>query len=276
MRYLPWLHIESTHPVFRSGSMDCLAFFPSENSQTWLRNHRCIWKMWQNRLTISIEEDPHNPGLPLILPSASAIELSIYIGINDLSYALYTEIDDSPIHYTQHHYYTDILGVESINQEILLNHSEIREKVKAIALPKPYQKMGVLHILIAKPQAFFSQIKNKVAHQIRFLCEEKKYQVCYVVKHSYPPEGMPVLVQEETEKVHFNELDVENDEYLFLISKEEVPLSGLADLSCFCIGTYNGEESARLKCKAQKFSLNDLTTHPTYPHKYILLREIKY
>ncbi len=276
MRYIPWLHIESTHPVFRSGYMDCLAFFPSENSQTWLRNHRCIWKMSQNRLTISIEEDPKNPGQPFIVPSPSAIELSVYIGINDLNYALYTEIDDSPIHYTQHHYYTDILGTESINQEILLNHSEIREKVKAIALPKPYQKMGVLHILIAKPQAFFSQLKIKSAHQIRFLCEEKKYQICYVVKHSHPPEGMPTSVHEEDDKVHFNELEVENDDYLFLISKQEVQLSALSDLNCYCKGTYNGEESARLKCKANKFSLHDLTTHPTYPHKYILLREIKY
>ncbi len=276
MRYIPWLQIESTHPVFRSGYMDCLAFFPSENSQTWLRNHRCVWKMWQNRLIISIEEDPNNPGQPMIVPTSSAIELSIYIGINDLSYALYTEIDDSPIHYTQHHYYTDILGTESINQEILFNHSEIREKVKAIALPKPYQKMGVLHVLIAKPQAFFSQLKNKSAHQIRFLCEEKKYHICYVVKESHPAEGMPTSIHEDTDKVHFSELDVENDDYTFFISKEEIALSALSDINCYCKGSYEGEDSVRLKCKASKFSLNDLTTHPTYPHKYILLREIKY
>jgi len=136
--------------------------------------------------------------------------------------------------------------------------------------------MGVLHILIAKPQAFFSQLKNKSAHQIRFLCEEKKYQICYVVKHQHPPEGMPSSVFEEDEKIQFNDLEVENDDYLFLISKQEVQLSDLSDLSCYCKGTYNGEESVRLKCKANKFSLHDLTMHPTYPHKYILLREIKY
>lgn len=276
MRYLPWLQIESTHPLFRSGFMDCLAYFPSENSQVWLRNHRCIWKMVQNKLIISIEEDPQNPGMPKIVPSSSGVELSIYIGINDLDYALYTEIDDSPIHYTQHHYYVDILGSESINQEILLNQSEIREKVKPIALPKPYQKMGVLHILIAKPNNFFSQLKNKSVHQIRILCEEKKYAICYVIQQSHPPLGMPTSIHEEEDKVRFKELEVDNDDYVFFISDKDVSLTQLPDLNCYCTGSYDGEENARLKCRVQKFSLNDLTTHPTYPHKYILLREIKY
>lgn len=276
MRQIPWLYIESKHPVFRSGNMETLAFFPSENTQRWLRNHRCVWKINQFMLSLSIEEDAKTNGTAAILPSDQAIELSFYLGVNDLSYSQYTEIDDSPIHYTQHHYFCELDTVETPVIPLELKKSELREKLRPIALPKPFQKLGVLHILIKKPNVFFFDLENFVSRRILFQCEEKKYRLCYAIRFDYKDENMPSIVLDENEKVAFNEIPVENDEYRFLMTKEPINLTDLQYVNCYGVRISEENSINRLRCKVPKFSLLDLTLHPTYPHEQILLREIKY
>jgi len=76
--------------------------------------------------------------------------------------------------------------------------------------------------------------------------------------------------------VAFNEIPVENDEYRFLMTKEPINLTDLQYVNCYAARTSEENSITRMRCKVPKFSLMDLTSHPTYPHEQILLREIKY
>ena len=159
--------------------------------------------------------------------------------------------------------------------QLELKKSELREKLRPIALPKPFQKFGVLHILIKKPNVFFFDLENFVSRRILFHCEEKKYRLCYAIRFDYKDENMPSIVLDESEKVAFNEIPVENEEYLFLMTEEPIYLTNLQDVNCYAARVSEENETTRLRCKVPKFSLMDLTSHPTYPPEQILLREKK-
>ncbi len=270
--FCEWLNIDSFHPFFKSQKMDCLGIFPNEKTQLWLKNHRHVWKFTNNSLKISFSIRNEGPEIP---PTNEEIELEFYLGINDLSFQNYTVINDSPIFYKQHHFNIEMKIEDPTDRKIQLNEGEILDTDKMISLPVGYQKMGNLKIKFSKPLDFFVSCINKNTNKIVFEATDKSYFLFYAIKNESTFKKIPNLIEEESQKVTFSALNVDNSNFIYFKSEYEVKLTQLNSLEPYCCYVSDDGVKSKLRVKTPNFSLNDLSKSPTYPHFSVLLKEIK-
>ena len=275
MRFCDWLTIESRHPYFKSQKMDCLGIFPSEKTQLWLKNHRHNWKFTENSLKLSFSISPINENIPEIEPLNEPCELEFYLGINDLSFQQYTEINDLPIFYHQHHFNLDLDNDVEFPQTIHLNEGEIKKSDKLISLPTGFHKFGNLKVSFNNINEFLGNCINGNSPKMLIQAVDKGYSLFYAIKNNIKNKKAPNLIEEENNKATFSIENVDNSEFIYFKSDETVKLSELNSFESYCYWVSAKENKTRLKVKTPNFSIRDLGKSPSYPQLPALVREIK-
>lgn len=273
MSFCDWLTIKSFHPYFRSKKMDCLGIFPSEKTQLWLKNHRHNWKFTHNELKISFSVNHQK--IPEIAPLNEAIELEFYLGVNDLTFQQFTEIDDAPIFYQQHHFIQNIDSLDNFPLNIQMNNGEILKTDKLIALPTGYQKLGNLKLIFSKPYDFFVSCIEANSNQIVLNADSKAYPLFYAVRNDIKNKKTPNLIDDESKNTTFQAINVDNSEVLYFKSNNSIKAHQLNSLECYSYWVSDDGSKTKLKVKTPNFSLRDLGKSPTYPHFPALIKEIK-
>lgn len=278
MKYFPWLEIYTSHKYFASGRMDSLAFAPTAITQRWLKNHGCLWKFENGSLKISIGEDVINKNTAKVIPISDELTLDFGIGVNDLSYSQYTEIDDSPLHYFQHLFQAKIQLENLSKPQVVISTSTVMEKEKNnfIDFNGPYTMFGQLSVEMVNVRSIFENLKEDNVNSICLNFEVKSYSLCYVVRKSENVENFPQQIVEENGKVQFGRFADASDRFDFFISQDKVKITELNKLEFNCLGNYAGEKNVKLRCKAKKFALNNLGVNPLDSKQYLLINEIEY
>lgn len=273
MSFCDWLTIKSFHPYFRSKKMECLGIFPSEKTQLWLKNHRHNWKFSNNELKISFSVNQNN--LPEITPLNEPLELEFYLGVNDLNFQQYTEINELPIFYHQHSFSIDIESTETFPYLIQLNEGSLIKNDKLIALPAGFQKLGNLKINFSKPLDFFVSCISQKTNDIEFISDSKSYFLFYAVRNNIKNKRTPNFIDDESKNTAFQSTNVDNSEFVFFSSTNAIKAHLLNKLECHSYLVSDDGNKSKLKVKTPNFSLRDLGKSPTYPHFPALLKEIK-
>jgi hypothetical protein len=273
MSFCDWLTVKSFHPYFKSKKMECLGIFPSEKTQLWLKNHRHLWKFTNNELKISFSVNQLN--LPEITPLNESLELEFYLGVNDLNFQQYTEIEDSPIFYHQHHFNLEIETLENFPMLVNLNAGKILKTDKLISLPTGYQKLGSLKMVIHRPSNFFVRCISKISNEINMIADSKSYPLFYAVRGNVKNKKTPNLIDDESKNTFFKGENVDNSDFVFFKSDNSIKVHQLNDLECYSYWVSEDGTKTKLKVKTPNFSLRDLGKSPNYPHFPALLKEIK-
>jgi hypothetical protein len=273
MSFCDWLTIKSFHPYFRSEKMECLGIFPSEKTQLWLKNHRHNWKFTNNELKISFSVNQLN--LPEIMPLNESLELEFYLGINDFTFQQYTEIDDSPIFYHQHHFNLEIENLEKFPMLVNFNEGKILKADKLISLPTGYQKLGSLKIMISGPSIFLASCISKISNEIKIIADSKSYPLFYAIRGNVKNKKIPNLIDDESKNTTFKAENVDNSDFVFFKSNNSIKVHELNHLECYSYWVSEDGTKTKLKVKTPNFSLRDLGKSPSYPHFAALLKEIK-
>ncbi len=273
MSFCNWLTIKSFHPFFRSKNMECLGIFPSEKTQLWLKNHRHNWKFTNHELKISFSVNQQN--MPEISPVNDLLELEFYLGVNDLSFQQYTNIEDSPIFYHQHHFNITVDQIDQFPDSINLNEGEILKTDKLISLPPGYQKLGNLKINFSQPHDFFVSCVSRNTNEIAIIADSKSYPLFYAVRTGVKNKKTPNFIDDESKNTTFQTSNVDNSEFIFFKSENTIKVHELNNLECYSYWVSDGGNMSKLKVKTPNFSLRDLGKSPTYPHFPALLKEIK-
>lgn len=274
MSFCDWLTIKSFHPYFRSNKMECLGIFPSEKTQLWLKNHRHHWKFTNNELKISFSVNQQN--LPEIVPLNEPLELEFYLGVNDLTFQQFTDINDLPIFYHQHHFNIDIETIETFPKSVDLNGGNILKSDKLIALPTGYHKLGNLKINFSKPHDFLVSCISQNSNEIEITADSKSYLLFYAVKNNVKNKKTPNFIDDESKNTTFQPSNVDNSEFIFFNSTDAIKAHLLNTLECHSYWVSDDGNKSKLKVKTPNFSLRDLGKSPTYPHFPALLKEIKF
>lgn len=275
MIFCDWLTIESLHPYFKSQKMECMGIFPSEKTQLWLKNHRHNWKFTENSLKLSFSISPINENTPEIEPINGPYELEFYFGVNDLSFQQFTEINDLPIFYHQHHFKVNIDTNTVFPKTINLKEGLVKKSDKLISLPTGFHKFGNLKINFNNIKDFLVNCINGNSPKMIIQAEDKAYSLFYAIKNNVKNKKAPNLIEEENKKATFFIENVDNSEFVFFKSDKGIKLSALNSFESYCYWVSADESKIRLKVKTPNFSIRDLGKSPSYPRLPALVKEIK-
>lgn len=274
MKILPWLVIDSKHPVYRSGKMEFLEIFPSNSTSEWLTNHRNFFKAVDGKFIISCRTaDQINPEIE---SQEQPYSLHFYLGTKDLNFSSFTDCSDQPLHSHSLNLHVDIQSVENNIININLKDAEVVEGVKPVSLPSGYFKIGELKINIESIPTFIKSNISKGPTNIVINAHAKSYKLVYAIDKLGNSELMPTEIVEESGITTFNQIEVDNSNHTFFASNDEIGIDKLNLLECVPYRVQSNNIKTKLKCKVPKFGVSNISKSPSYPHLPILLQEIKY
>ncbi len=277
MKIVDWLNIQGKHEISGDDELFSMGIFPDTETQRKLKNHRHLWNLDRGKLTAKFFTHPTSSELPEIDFLEKSITLSFILATKDTNFQLVTKDLDIPFFYENYKHEININGIENLNQQQKLTFTEgIKYKPTPIQLPSGYQSIGKLLVKIENQIDFFKKIINSNNPLfIEFNFKSAAYPILIEIEADINNGLLPEIVEDDNGYAHFYLENVDNNKTVFAISTEAVNLIYARDLSIQSYYISMDKEKKRIKHKNARFSIDNLTNHPSYPQHPVLYKKVK-
>lgn len=277
MKIVDWLHISAKHELTGNDELFSFGIFPDNETQRKLKNHRHLWNLERGKLAIKFFTSATNSELPEIDFLESRIQLNFVLATKDSNFQLITKDLTTPFFYENHRHEITIdesnLSSETYN---VLFSDGIKFKPSPLQLPNGFQSIGNLALSINNQANFFKEIvKQNRPFTLTFQFKSASYPILIELQPDDNNTQLPEIVEDDNGYAHFSIENVDNNGAVFAISSEPINLINASKLSIQSYYISTDKEKKRIKHKNVRFSIDNLTNHPSYPQHPLLYKKVK-
>jgi hypothetical protein len=277
MKIIEWLNIQGKHEISGDDKLFSFGIFPDTETQRKLKNHRHLWNLDRGNLSVKFFTHATNIDLPEIEFLESSITLSFLLATKDTNFQLITKDLEIPFFYENHLHEIRINGDENLSlKHELIFANGIKFKPAPMQLPNGFQSIGKLNISIENQMNFFKKIiRSTNPLFINFIFKSAAYPILIEIEADINSGLLPEIVEDENGYAHFSLQNVHNNNTVLAFSIEPVNLTKARELSIQSYYISIDKEKKRIKHKNVRFSVDNLTNHPSYPQYPVLYKKVK-
>ncbi|MFN5889781.1 MAG: hypothetical protein ACK448_05245 [Bacteroidota bacterium] len=277
MKIVDWLNISAKHELTGDEELFSFGIFPDNETQRKLKNHRHLWNLERGKLTAKFFTHAINTELPEIDFLEPTVTFNFILATKDSNFQLITKNLDIPFFYENHRHEISIDGANSAPDEVAIVFANGNKyKPSPMQLPNGYQSIGNLILTIENQVDFFKNIVNlKRPLSLNFQFKSAAYPILIELIPDMNTGPLPEIVEDDNGYAHFSLQNVNNNTTIFALSTEPINLVSASKLSIQSYYISTDKEKKRIKHKNVRFSIDNLTNHPSYPQHPLLYKKVK-
>ncbi len=278
MKIINWLNITAKHELYEEDDLYSFGIFPDTETQKKLKSHRHLWNFDNGKLNAKFFTQAKDNLSPEIAFLNSSVTLKFILATKDSNFQLITKDLQIPFFYENFRHEITIDKNTNTNNIIEVVFVDgIKYKPSPIQLPNGYQSIGILCLTINDQLDFFNNIINRSSPLIiNFLFKSAAYHVLIEIEQNIKSAQLPEIVEDDSGYAQFTTENVDNNKSILALSIEPINLSNSNKLSIQSYYISTDKEKKRIKHKNVRFSIDDLTNHPSYPHYPLLYKKVKF